>query len=135
MRERYDELVCLDLPCDSDAPGTVRRALEEADGVGPMMGDVMLVASELVTNAVRHSGCTPLQTVRVDAGLGAQRVRISICDPGASGRSAQTRRPGDLGDGGMGLMIVDQLADSWGTERGPGYCVWAEMSLTEAIPA
>jgi anti-sigma regulatory factor (Ser/Thr protein kinase) len=135
MRQRGKELVCLDLPCNSDAPGTARRALEEVDGLGAIMGDVMLVASELVTNAVRHRGCSRDQTVRIDASLGAQRLRISICGPGVSGRSAQARQPSDPADGGMGLIIVDQLADRWGTERNGGYCVSAEMTLPGAPPA
>lgn len=135
MGLRVEELVCLELPCDPDAPGVARRALKEADRVGEIIGDVMLVASELVTNAVRHSGCSRDQMVRIDASLEAERVRISVCDPGVSGRSAQARQPSDLADGGMGLRIVDQLADRWGTARTRGYCVWAEMTVPEPPPA
>jgi anti-sigma regulatory factor (Ser/Thr protein kinase) len=135
MGERFEELLSLELPCDQDAPAAVRRALERADRIGWMMGDVMLVASELVTNAVRHSGCLPSHSVRVTAGVGAERVRLLVCDPGVSGRLATTRQPSEFGDGGMGLMIVDQLADRWGTERVDGYRVWAEMDLPEAPPA
>ena len=125
----------LELPCDSAAPRKARRALEKADHLGGIMRDVMLVASELVTNAIRHSGCSSDQTVRIDASWATERVRISVCDPGVWGRTAQARQPNDLTDGGIGLRIVDQLADRWGTERNGGYRVWAEITVLEPAPA
>jgi len=88
----------------------------------------MLVASELVTNAVCHSLCTQ------DEFLGVRitrdgRLRIAVHDPGASGQSAEIAdRPIELG--GMGLKMVEQLAATWGTERrDDGYRVWAELEL------
>jgi hypothetical protein len=51
---------------------------------------------------------------------------IMVRDPGLSRAEAQPR-PGQT-TGGWGLVIVDQLAQRWGTERTDGYCVWAEMA-------
>ena len=46
----------LALPCDERAPGSVREAVLQLSEDRTAFGDVMLVAGELVTNAVRHSG-------------------------------------------------------------------------------
>lgn len=127
-----DELLTLELPCDEAAPGAVREALEQFEWLGWILGDVMLVASELVTNAVIHSDCPSDSTLRVGAWMERdEMIAISVTDPGNSGLSALPRSASEFGDGGWGLMIVDQLAARWGTERSNGYRVWAEM----AIPA
>jgi anti-sigma regulatory factor (Ser/Thr protein kinase) len=128
------EVLSLELPCDSRAPGSVRQALEQLDCVGWMMGDVMLVASELVTNAVRHSGCRPEHSVHVSACLGSDSIRISVDDPGLSGVSADIRALSDFAAGGMGLIIVDELADSWGAARDDRYRVWAELAVPQSAP-
>jgi anti-sigma regulatory factor (Ser/Thr protein kinase) len=135
------EVMCLEVPCDRDAPGTVRQALLDLDSLGWVLGDVMLVASELVTNAVLHSGCLSQHALTVRGCLGDGQIRISVWDPGLSGGSAQLGDGGGGGDtdgdgdgdgraGGWGLRIVDQLAAEWGSERGEGYLVWADMLLT-----
>ena len=101
--------------------------MAELPELGGVRDDAILVASELVTNAIVHSLCTEddLLDVRV-AGDGG--VRISVVDPGASGLSAQIAdRPPQLG--GMGLKVVENLARQWGSERRPdGYEVWAELT-------
>lgn len=123
------EVLSLDVPCDRDAPGTVRQALLDLESLGWMLGDVMLVASELVTNAVLHSGCLDEHVLRVRACLNDSHIKISVWDPGLSGGNAQV--VGDDGDaGGWGLMIVEQLAANWGAQRSDGYQVWAEMPLS-----
>ena len=76
------ELLSLDIPCDRHAPGAVRDALGEVHDGGWQLDDGLLVASELVTNAVRHSGCVPDHTlqVSVDLARGALRSRCTIPD-------------------------------------------------------
>jgi anti-sigma regulatory factor (Ser/Thr protein kinase) len=130
------EVLCLEVPCDRDAPGMVRQALLDLDSLGWVLGDVMLVASELVTNAVLHSGCVDEHLLTVRGWLGDGQIRISVLDPGLSGGSVQlgdeNRDGGSASDaraGGWGLQIVDQLAARWGSERGEGYLVWADMLL------
>jgi anti-sigma regulatory factor (Ser/Thr protein kinase) len=121
------ELLSLDLPCDADAPGVVRRALREITRLGPCLPDGTLVASELVANAVLHSGCRIDQRIRVRANLDRDRLLISVHDPGLSGGHAAPGSPSDSRAGGRGLQIVDQLARRWGAERPGGYRVWAEL--------
>jgi anti-sigma regulatory factor (Ser/Thr protein kinase) len=122
------DVLHLSVPCDELAPAAVRekvRNLRELDGA---RADAMLVASELVTNAVRHSRCTEDESLTVRIARDG-RLRIAVIDPGASGQSAEiAERPVELG--GLGLKVVEQLAATWGTERrDDGYRVWAELEL------
>jgi anti-sigma regulatory factor (Ser/Thr protein kinase) len=124
------DVLSLEVPCDRDAPGTVRQALLDLDSLGWVVGDVMLVASELVTNAVLHSGCLDEHRLKVRACLSAGHIRISVWDPGLSGRTARVETAVRRDAGGWGLQIVDQLAAEWGAERGDGYRVWAKLPLS-----
>lgn len=130
MGERGSEDVALDVRCDLGAPSEVRGAVGRLDGMGWMLGDAMLIASELVTNALRHSGCDERDLLHVELSQTPERLLISVRDPGASGKTAQARRPVDIGDGGIGLWLVEQLSGRWGAERNGGYRVWAELPLT-----
>jgi anti-sigma regulatory factor (Ser/Thr protein kinase) len=122
-------LLSMHIPCDQHAPGVVRDALGEVhDGVWSL-DDGLLVASELVTNAVRHSGCEPEHTLEVKVDLARDALVISVYDPGISRRTAQARETDDLESGGWGLRIVDRLARRWGAERPDGYRVWAELPV------
>ena len=114
--------------CDEFAPVAVRKAMTGLSDLGWVLGDAMLVASELVTNAVRHSHCTEHEFLNVCITRDG-RLRITVLDPGGSGRDAQiVDRPVELG--GLGLKVVEQLATTWGTERrDDGYRVWAELEL------
>jgi anti-sigma regulatory factor (Ser/Thr protein kinase) len=96
--------------------------------LGPALYDAMLVASELVTNAVRHSHCAEDDFLDVRITRDG-RLRICVLDPGASGRSAQVAdRPIELG--GLGLKVVERVAAKWGSDRrDDGYRVWAELGL------
>lgn len=93
------------------------------------MGDLMLVASELVTNAVRHSGGDEKDTLRIDVEFGSDRVRFAVCDPGVSEKAAEPR-PEQPPFGGMGLRLVAQLSARWGAEKRPSgrHLVWAEIA-------
>ena len=129
MPDRPSNLLSLDIPCDRNAPAVVRGALAEFDEDGVSLADGILVASELVTNAVLHSGGTADHRVNVHASLQQGRLLISVHDPGLSGETAQPNRFEQSKVGGLGLRIVEQLARRWGTERPDGYRVWAELEL------
>ncbi len=129
MEINSEELLALHLPCDPEAPGAVRAALAEQAGLGWIIGDAMLVASELVTNAVSHSGCSPEHVIHVTARVTGGRVRICVEDPGLAGGSLTPPALSEFAGTGVGLLIVDQLVDRWGAERDGGYRVWAELAL------
>jgi anti-sigma regulatory factor (Ser/Thr protein kinase) len=110
-----------ELPGDLRAPAAARRFVDAPlrDMLGhaerPAAEDVVLVVSELVTNAVRASADLIGLSLTVDE----DRVEVEISDD-ASGWP--TPRQADWEDpSGRGLAIVDELADRWHTtELYPG---------------
>jgi anti-sigma regulatory factor (Ser/Thr protein kinase) len=122
------------VPCDELAPAVVREKVRDLRDLDGALDDAMLVTSELVTNAVRHSSCAEDEFVTVRVTRDG-RFRIAVLDPGTSGRSAEiVDRPVELG--GLGLKVVEQLAARWGAERrSDGYRVWAELELpNQTVP-
>lgn len=127
------DLLSLEVACDPSAPVVVRDALAEVhkDG-GWSLDDGRLVASELVGNAVRHSGCEAAHRLRVNVSLGDERLLISVHDPGLSGDSAEPVDDDRADPGGWGLRVITHLCEAWGTERPDGYRVWAELAAHAA---
>jgi len=85
---------------------------------------VLLLASELVTNAVRHAA-TPFEiTVDVEP----DRVKVAVID-GDPGHGPRVRHPGPDDTNGRGLLLVDQLSAVWGSDRtGSGKAVWFTLA-------
>jgi anti-sigma regulatory factor (Ser/Thr protein kinase) len=83
--------------------------------------DVLLVVSELVTNALVHGAGRPVLRL---AG-GRSSVRIEVSD--ASTKLPEPRRPGPAD--GWGLHVVEQLCTGWGAdEHAFGKVVWCELA-------
>ncbi|MFJ8886856.1 ATP-binding protein [Streptomyces sp. NPDC102402] len=101
------------------------------------LGDVLLCAGELVTNALVH-GVPPGRGFRVRLTWGS-RLRIEVHDSGG-GRVGVPLAPGPLAECGRGLTLVGALSDAWGVgERDPGKTVWCEFAgsaskLVEVAP-
>jgi anti-sigma regulatory factor (Ser/Thr protein kinase) len=129
MSRRDETLLTLTLPCVPSASAAVRDELSRLDDLGWVLGDAMLVASELVNNAILHSGCGPDHDLEVNASRGPGRLTISVRDPGLSGGTASAPAPTERQVGGWGLRLVEALCARWGEEHDVGYRVWAEMSL------
>jgi anti-sigma regulatory factor (Ser/Thr protein kinase) len=91
-----------------------------------VLDDVLLVVSELVTNAYRY-GTEPGDSVLVTVLTTDERVRVEVDDP-------RRRRPyirNESGERarGRGLHIVDALAARWDVDDRPfGKKVWAEVA-------
>jgi anti-sigma regulatory factor (Ser/Thr protein kinase) len=94
-----------------------------------------LLASELVTNSVRHSGQPDGEDVVVRVHVWRGVCRLEVEDPGCDRVIAA--RPIDPGDyGGMGLNLVETLSDRWGvirTAQGPTR-VWAQLHCPPLRP-
>jgi len=104
------ELWRLCVGCDQYAPRAVRASMKRLPVFGGARDDAILVASELVTNAVRHSLRGPEDLLEVRIAWDGQ-LRISVLDPGGSGRRAEiANRPTELGgDGAEGGRAAGQL--------------------------
>ncbi|MCD0485215.1 ATP-binding protein [Streptacidiphilus sp. ASG 303] len=112
----------------------VRRELARRGVSAEITADVILVASELVTNAVLHAG--PGQLL-VDVALTCRGgdVLVEVTDSCPKQPAMSGTQPGGYAeveqDGGRGLLLVHALAEAWGVrETGPGKTVWAIMSAS-----
>jgi anti-sigma regulatory factor (Ser/Thr protein kinase) len=80
------------------------------------------VVSELVTNAVLHTGSSPTLWLRTSAGA----VYVELADDDS--RPPRMRDPADLEDGGRGLHLVEALTRRWGVRTtATGKIVWCEI--------
>lgn len=110
---------------NSRAPGRARAyvarhlaAVTAPDGVA--VDDVVLIASELVTNAVRAGAS------RIDLTLRVTRRRLDLLVEDDAGGLPVLATADEGAIGGRGLRIVDQLADDWAvTPRATGKRVTA----------
>ncbi|MET8299229.1 ATP-binding SpoIIE family protein phosphatase, partial [Streptomyces sp. NPDC005180] len=82
-----------------------------------------LVASELVTNAIRYAGGpVRLRLIRTDV------LTCEVSDP--SNTQPRMRRARTSEEGGRGLYLVAQLSHRWGSRyTREGKTVWSEQSL------
>jgi hypothetical protein len=117
----------LSLPPVDSAAASARRLADRACaawGLHPMRDTLRLIATELVSNAVRHA------TTALDVGLTrwGNAVYVSVRDRSA----AQPRRTvpaSPLTEGGRGLLVVDLMSRAWGSTPTPdGKVVWASVA-------
>jgi anti-sigma regulatory factor (Ser/Thr protein kinase) len=111
------------LPPDHSAARTARRAItDQLRGVvaREVLEAIVLVASELVSNAVIHARTT----CALDLSLTDDLVRISVTD----GSVRLPVRQAPSATGGRGLVVVEAIARSWDVESTRhGKTVWAEV--------
>jgi anti-sigma regulatory factor (Ser/Thr protein kinase) len=87
---------------------------------------VVLLASELMTNAVVH-GRRPVELRLSDDGA---RIKVEISDGDPAPLPPAGSGPSDDQPSGRGLLIVNSLCDRWGRRRRrmpPGEVVWFEL--------
>ena len=125
-----------ELLADVHAPAAARRIVETALGdllvgaddatPGPRPEDVVLVASELVTNAVRAGA----SRIGVELTAVGECLELGVTDD-ATGWPT-TRHPSWDETGGRGLAIVEKVADEWTTMTlATGKRVTATWSLVD----
>ncbi|MEX2439460.1 MAG: SpoIIE family protein phosphatase [Actinomycetota bacterium] len=122
------------LPPEPLSVPEARNALEELRFRIPkaVLDDVRLLVSELVTNSVRHAGLDRGDRIALRLDLEESRVRVEVADQGTGfdlerAREFAAEREGL--PGGWGLRLVEQVADTWGVDRGEEEMrVWFEIS-------
>lgn len=109
-----------------EGPAVARRIIAEelSERVpGPVLDDVKLMVSELVTNGIVHGATPDDEPVMLDLCVNGA-VLCRVLDHGHGGFAAHAHRDGP---GGWGLQVVEQLADRWGMQCTPQRTeVWFE---------
>lgn len=119
-------------------PSQVSRARGHVTSVlgreHPLYDDVVLLTSELATNAILHtrSGAGGSFTVTVTSSESA--VRVLVSDAGSEGPPCVCRTSAQS-TSGRGLPLIEALSHRWGFTRQDGSTtVWFEL-LQERVPA
>ncbi len=132
--ELYGDPTDADVPLPSrpESAATARRLAQVVVlrhwGLTPRMAeDVVLLVSELVGNAVRHTGARVF-------GLRMRRrrgwIRIEVRDPSRGLPCLLPVQEMDIS--GRGLFLVDELSDRWGVDLLPrGKTTWFEMRVAD----
>jgi anti-sigma regulatory factor (Ser/Thr protein kinase) len=121
-----------------EAPGVARHAVRTWLGDWGLQGvsaEMLLVVSELVTNAAVHAQTFVELSLSVDKRSVQLAVRDGDPRSPLSGESPSSHASHDattarLAESGRGLSIVGRLADAWGVEQVEGgKRVWARISI------
>lgn len=118
----------LQLHADVAEVGVVRELLKRLLASWRMAAaatdDVLLLASEVAGNAIRH-GQSPVTLI---ARYDGKRVRIEVGD--GSRELPMTRHPTAFDEGGRGMLLVEAIAADWGVlATTGGKRVWFEIEL------
>jgi anti-sigma regulatory factor (Ser/Thr protein kinase) len=98
--------------------------------LGHLVEDVDLVVSELVTNALLHTGAGEdgANKIRLELDLNGRRLTLRVVD--SSPLPPMQEEAADTAESGRGLLLVDALAAEWDWEDLPdGKAVWAAFDL------
>lgn len=126
------------IPGGDDAPARARRSVRSLlEGQIPARAasDAALLVSELVTNSVVHANVGVGRSLTVEVTTLDDRLRIAVTDPGSRVRPSLLPRDPEIA-GGLGLLLVDELCETWGVwqDLGPT-CVWCELLLDQSPPS
>jgi hypothetical protein len=123
-----------DLPASAAAAGLARRELASTPGIaGDVAYKALLMTSELIAVYVADIEPDPAARLRLTIRVTPHRVRIEVggrapdVSPDALLHSRETPSLG-----GMGLQIVERMADGWGIEGANGATMWFELERARA---
>jgi anti-sigma regulatory factor (Ser/Thr protein kinase) len=108
-----------------EARAFIRMALQE-QVTPPILHDSLLLASEMVTNVIRHAGTPLTLCVVIHRGY----LRMTVTD-GALPFDAKPGVGSADGESGRGIGIIESLSRTWGIGTTPiGKSIWAEINTT-----
>jgi serine/threonine-protein kinase RsbW len=131
--ERAPLLVTAWFPGWAAEVGQARELVRGVLGAGwPALDDVLLLVSEIASNAVRHTASAG-ESGGFDLTVSAtgDSVRIAVADRGSASVPRLRGHDGELGGltGGRGLRIVNAVASEWGhTGDELGRVVWFRVA-------
>ena len=121
----------LSLQRSVQAPGDARAALNAlCDELGVARSrrhTLVLLVSEVVSNAVLHSTGPFDADIEITAAVGEEAIRVTVTDAG-EGFVPSERDPARE-DGGYGLYLLEQAASDWGVEVGQATSVWFDLPI------
>jgi anti-sigma regulatory factor (Ser/Thr protein kinase) len=92
----------------------------------PLVDDVRLLVSEVVSNAIVHGGKHGEEHIDVTVQELSDRVRVEVTDVG-DGFDPDSIEP-ESHDSGFGLSFVERLSRRWGvSHRDASFVVWFEV--------
>ncbi|MFF3088750.1 ATP-binding protein [Streptomyces nojiriensis] len=121
-----------ELPADPKAPRLLRTWITARLAGWHLHGpsdDLLLIATELATNAVRHGGTAARITLALRCPGTGQRVRLKVEDSGP-GFDPLSRMQAIRVESrtGRSLLLVDTLSGAWGVRpAAAGQLVWTEL--------
>ena len=113
-----------DLTADRTSPRDARILLRDlmVEDDEDTVATAELLVTELVTNAIMHTGSGP----HVEVELSRDWVRVSVED--ADPAPPVRRQPGPTSTGGRGIVILEELSNHWGVQPTEvGKAVWFEL--------
>ena len=124
-------------PGQPEQVAAARRFVARALDGCPDIDTAILLASELITNALQHTGSAGRGTFEVIVWRGRSAACVAVLDRGSTSKPARPAlepgraEPGrgaevdDLAESGYGLALVDTLATRWGYRAlDEGMAVW-----------
>jgi anti-sigma regulatory factor (Ser/Thr protein kinase) len=112
---------------EAEGPARARRIIAEelsARVPAPVLDDIKLMVSELVTNGIVHGSGQTYAPVMLDLVINGS-VLCRVLDSG-HGFARRARQAGPVG---WGLQVVEQLSDRWGMQTSPHRTeVWFERA-------
>lgn len=113
------------IPLSREVLDRLRGELDE-----PVLDDLRLIVSELVTNSIRHAGLRTGDPIDLEVSVDESTIRLELRDRGR-GFAAPATPSDPFRESGWGLFLVSRLADRWGVSTEDGVTtVWIEIHRT-----
>lgn len=126
----------LELPRDVGSAAAARQAVAQlgAELSEDLLGDVRLLVSELVTNALRHADMGAEGHIELRVAVNRKSVRVEVSDPGNGFDPGEVPEDPETAEG-WGLYLVATLSDRWGVKRDGTTLVWFELDRRQLSDA
>lgn len=112
--------------------GLLRQWLKALIPDHPVLDDVTIVATELASNAIKHTASGRGWWFAVEITCYGDFVRVSVADCGARGEPRVVDDP--LAEEGRGLIVVTRLAMRTGVQGDhEGRVVWADIACEDRL--
>lgn len=119
----------IDLPATAAAAAIARRELAATPGIAGELGyKALLMTSELIAVYVQSLEPDPRRRLSLGVRVTPERVRIEVGGPEPDVSPDDLLHSSETPSlGGMGLRIVDRMADAWGVRGEHGTTIWFEL--------